>query len=161
MILGQLKIRERQATFGAWSMVMHDSFKSISQGKPTGLWLSPLTLRHWPKWLGGSFRNAWLCTNTRRQTHQCVYVANTTHLVFTDADSKDSARSRHICGQIRQHGQCVLIPLDHGADYTVSRSPQGRSTTAFLEKVLLHSWGRGITHLQYVACRTNIDWVDT
>ena len=157
MILGRLKIGERRATFGAWScMILLNTFP---QGKPTGLWLSALTLRHWPKWLGGSFRNAWLCTNTRRQTHQCVYVANTTHLVFTDADSKDSAHSRHICGQIRQHGQCVLIPLDHGADYTVSRSPQGRSTTAFLEKVLLHSWGRGITHLQYVgfAYRANID----
>ena len=33
MILGQLKIRERQATFGAWSMVMHDSFNHISAGQ--------------------------------------------------------------------------------------------------------------------------------
>ena len=65
------------------------------------------------------------------KTHQCVFPDNTTHLMFTDEDSKDRPGT-HICCRIRQHGQCVLIPLDHGADYTVPGSRQGLSTATFL-----------------------------
>ena len=81
-------------------------------------------------------------TSIYRKTHQCVYPNNTTHPMFTDKDSKDSAGT-HICGQIRQHGQCVLIPLDRGADYTVSGSKQGLSTATFLGGLPLsiHSHG--------------------
>ena len=53
--------------------------------------------------------------------------------MFTEEATKDrSGWSKHICAQIGQHGQCVLIPLDHGAHYTVSGSRQGLSTATFL-----------------------------
>ena len=68
-----------------------------------------------------------------QNTSVCFLCNNTTHLMFTEEASKDrSGWSKHICAQIGQHGQCVLIPLDHGAHYTVSGSRQGLSTATFL-----------------------------
>ena len=79
---------------------------------------SYIFLRGWRE-----FSKEFVSVHTSIVKHISMFVL-TTHPMFTDEASKDSACA-HICGQIRQHGQCVQIPLDHGVHYTVSGSHQG------------------------------------